>query len=262
VNAENINPISSKAYVEEIKGVVTQFRLVRFSLETLSTRKLEEFVQRTFVLEKEAIEKRHHTQASVLRLWGKDNETLIKLMEEHRDRQIRGIRKKIKGQQQVLPEFSEDRLNQSELLLLVAYFEVFLKKAYNALLKAAPEIGFKNSQKKVELREVVSPHFFRGEREKAVKNFDKDRIRGKIETLAEFQIKVATEAQIKALETVMKIRNQISHEILAEPAANLDVIKEQPLATTPILEEARTLFSEIPQLLCREGKKLFPKVFA
>ena len=124
------NPLSISPYLEAIAAVESQFSLIRFALKNLSKAKIQAFFKRQLDEELSSLD-------SYFQELDPQNEIGVKdylsryLKKEHR-------KKHRPGDIRFHVEFLEDRLNQSELLLLVAHFESFMKEIHETFLTAAP----------------------------------------------------------------------------------------------------------------------------
>lgn len=166
-------------------------------------------------------------------------------------------------------ELSEDRLNQSELLLLVAHFESFMKEVYRTFLTAAPARVFGASDTKVILRDVFDhqtpnpfERFLKELMIKEVKRLDAQRIEQRAKYFQEhFGVLFGSEAEIDQLKEIMTIRNKIAHEIYSRPPCTLEQVTEQPLVSDEMLGRARSLFRDVPRRCIQTGEKDYPTYF-
>ncbi len=157
-------------------------------------------------------------------------------------------------------EMSEDRINQSELLLLVAHFESFMKLMHETFLLAAPNKvfgkGFRDEQNpRIPVKEIFdstqsswnAQKFLNELVAKEVKWLDAQNIEVKTNYFSKhFGILFGGEKEIDELKEIMVTRNKISHEIYSTPPRTLEQIKDQPLVSDAMLKRARNLFKSIP----------------
>jgi hypothetical protein len=166
-------------------------------------------------------------------------------------------------------ELSEDRLNQSELLLLVAHFESFMKEVHLAFLTAAPAKVFSKRDTSFMLREAFQDgsggcftKFLKELITKEVKSLDSQRVDRRADYFAKnFQVSFGSEAEIKHLKEILDTRNKISHEIYLAPAHTLEDVRDQPLVSDEMLNRARQLFRQIPRRCVEAGAKDYQSYF-
>lgn len=166
-------------------------------------------------------------------------------------------------------EMSEDRINQSELLLLVAHFESFMKEVHQTFLTAAPAKVFSKRDTKFMLRELFAPEtgssfskFLNELIIKEVKRLDKENIEAMAGYFFEhFGIGFGTKEEIDDLKEIMVTRNKISHEIYSTPPRTLEQIKDQPLVSDAMLKRARNLFKSVPRKCVEVGAKTYQSHF-
>lgn len=166
-------------------------------------------------------------------------------------------------------EFSEDRLNQSELLLLVAHFESFMKEVHSTFLNAAPAKVFSGSDKKVMLRDVfggqgvtVFSKFLNELIIKEVKFLDSQRIEKRAEYFSEhYGVSFGSGTEINELKEIMEIRNKIPHEIYAPLPSSPEQVRDQALVGDEMLKRARQLFRYISSRCVEAGAKAYQSYF-
>jgi len=250
--------------VEVLFGVQSQFELIRFGLQYLPKSRIKAFY-------KERLEREMQAWEAFMAEFEKDFPEMKDIVPEVLATERKELRKRYKPSDvRVKKELSEDRLNQSELLLLVAHFESFIKTVHEAFLRAAPGRVFASRDTKFLLREIfdssgpsLSTRKFLNELViKEVKALDRESIERKAEYFKEhFGVVFGTKAEIEELKEIMVTRNKISHETYSPPPSALEEIKEQPLVSDKVLTRARHFFQCIPKLCVREGAKRYSSYF-
>src|SRR5687767_10591241 len=155
-------------YEERLRRINTQFEFFRYAWKNLSKTKRRQF----FRDKSEAVERRLM----------KDFEPLIQAKLEPQARKAsRTIARMQYGPAELNLHETElfvDGLTRSEILLLVANFEVFLKALHEALLKAKPQVlGVVNPQRQEKWESIFQnwPNdFLKGAIAKEVKRLDKE----------------------------------------------------------------------------------------
>jgi len=191
-------------------------------------------------------------------------------------------REKRAGNLRFTSEFTEDRLNQSELLLLVAHFESFMRLVHERFLLAAPNKvfgkGFRDEQNpKIPIKDIFdttqsawnSQKFLNELVAKEVKWLDAQNIEMKADYFSKhFGISFGSADDVKELKAIMKRRNEISHEIYEPPKSEGEVLKdaleegkEPPLVPGSMLKTARELFHSIPRSCIEYGGKTYQSYF-
>ncbi len=263
--------VSVRPYREALEGVHTQFELIRVGLHYIPKKRMAEFfksrAEQEVQVSEEFVKKLQESVPSE----SLDKVKATGIFEHILSEAKKDVRKKYRrGDYRVRLEVSEDRLNQSELLLLVAHFESFMKLVHAALLNAAPARVFGAKDTKILLREIFdsdyqllsTSKFFKELIIREVKFLDRENIERKAAYFKEnFEIVFGSEDEIDELKKIMLFRNRISHEIYSPPPNTLEEIKELPLVSDPMLERARVLLSRIPVLCVAEGAKRYPHYF-
>src|SRR6266705_4369456 len=264
--------LSFRPYRKVLESVQIQFDLIRFSLKVIKPKDQKQFF-------KQKADKKLA-----------DNEKFRKYLKQHKlnsdeetdqiaDERIQSIKSELRrencaGNLHAISEFTEDRLNQSELLLLVAHFESFMRLVHEIFLLAAPSKvfgnGFRGEQNpKIPIREIFdstqsywnTQKFLKEHIAKEVKWLDSQNIETKAEYFAKhFGISFGTAAEIEELKSIMRRRNEISHEIYEPPKVHDEMLKEtlekgkeQPLVLNPMLTKARRFFLQIPPTCVEQG---------
>jgi hypothetical protein len=135
--------LSFKPYREVLERVQIQFDLIRFSLKVIKPKDQKLFFKKVAEgkiakIEKTRILFKQHKIDSDEEIDQTANERIESVKSELR-------RENRAGNLYAISEFTEDRLNQSELLLLVAHFESFMKLVHETFLLAAPNKVFGKS---------------------------------------------------------------------------------------------------------------------
>ena len=253
------------AYLQAIERVETQFAIIRFALKSLSPAKIRGFYKAQLQAQVSTIEsgfkmlKEHSPE--------QDFDGLKEMMFEHlrkkhrMDNRRADIRFKI--------EFSEDRINQSELLLLVAHFESFLKEVHRTFLIADPGKVFSNRDTKVMLRDIFDAQsanpfskFLKEKILKEVSTLDRQSIERRDDYFSEhFGISSGSQKDITKLKEIMEVRNRISHEIYASPPSTPEQVQDQALVSDKMLEYARQLFRSFPSKCIEIGAQTYQSYF-
>ena len=169
-------------------------------------------------------------------------------------------------------EFLHDSLNQSELLLLVAYFECVLKDVHRLLLKADPRAAFaetehrrpagENKQRSDRGRMIPldrvfkSPYseFLGGLVEQEVREVDRESIRTRHDYFLRcFKIGLGSEATLTQLDELFTLRNDVSHRIMETTAIRIPSDGQ--------MDKARRLFPQVALSLWGSAAQRYPDVF-
>src|SRR5258708_27401390 len=139
-------------YCEALEGVETQFALVRFILKQSRKSVIQQFFKERLATLLAKVDDnigkvKDHPSAKGI-AWDEIKENIHEYAQKQHRKQNRAADNRFKI------ELSEDRLNQSELLLLVAHFESFMKEVHRTFLNAAPTKVFSGRDTKVLLRDV------------------------------------------------------------------------------------------------------------
>jgi hypothetical protein len=264
-NHKSDSRLSIHSYFKAIERVEIQFALIRFALKTLSKAKIQRFYQAHLQAKLSAVE------SCVQQLkedFGNDMyEGLDAMMREQLTKEHR--KQNRPGDTRFMVEFSEDRLNQSELLLLVAHFESFMKDVHSRFLMAAPGKVFSKRDTKVMLRDLFDaqgPDAYNGFLNelviKEVKSLDAQRIEKRAEYFSEhYGISFGSDKDIEDLKEIMQIRNKISHEIYAPPPGTPEEVRDQALVADQTLKRARQLIRLIPSACIHAGAREYHRYF-
>ena len=264
-NRKSDSRLAIHAYLQAIERVEIQFALIRFALKSLSAARIRGFHQAHLQAQLSGIEsgfKRLKELSPEEAFDGIKEMVFDHLRKKHRkENRHADTRFKI--------EFSEDRINQSELLLLVAHFESFMKEVHRTFLTAAPGKVFSKRDTKVMLREVFDGQsanafgkFLKELIIKEVKFLDSQRVARRVEYFSEhFGISFGSQEEITELEEIMQVRNRISHEIYAPPPSNPEQVRDQALVGDEMLKRARQLFRNIPSRCIEVGAKTYQSYF-
>lgn len=256
----------------------TQFDLLRFCLKFLKPKDRKRFLQESA--------ERKISQLEERRLEAKDlrDEEVDPMFDLQIATISSNMRKACRSRNlHTLSEFTEDRLNQSELLLLVAHFESFMKLVHERFLHAAPSRvfanGFRDDQNpRILIRDIFDSgqgswnpqKFLRELITKEVKWLDAQGIETKADYFAKhFGVQFGSPEDITELVAIMRRRNQISHEVYEPPRNHDQMLKEtlrdgkqQPLVDTPMLKRARHFFHWIPKKCIEHGGKTYQSYFS
>jgi hypothetical protein len=249
-------------------GVETQFALIRFAITGLSNSGIQRFFKRRLDTQVAAI---NAGMREVAKNFPDEQRQKVERGTEYYCKAFRKSEKKKNraADSRFKVELSEDRLNQSELLLLVAHFESFMKKVHRTFLTAAPAKVFSGRDTKVILRDVFEPETSRPFDKflneliiKEVKWLDSQRMEQRAKYFVDhFGVSFGSDGEIEKLKEIMTTRNRIAHEIYSPPPATLGQVTDQPLVSDQLLEEARTLFREVPRRCISAGAKAHPMCF-
>jgi hypothetical protein len=265
-NRQHDNRLCLRPYREALEGVETQFALIRFSLKKSTEGLIQQFYKERHDTVNANIDKLLNYKVESpeeAKEWRESLEDMRDYAEKKHKKQSRPADNRFKI------ELSQDRLNQSELLLLVAHFESFMKEVHRTFLSAAPAKVFSKRDTKVELSEVFdtqagSPFgkFLKELIIKEVKRLDAQNIEQRAKYFADhFGVSFGKQSEVDQLKEIMKTRNRIAHEIYSAPPAMLEEIKEQPLVSDEMLRQARRIFREVPDSCIKAGAKTYQSYF-
>lgn len=254
--------LTVRHYRATIEGVETQFALIRFALSALSKNAIKGFFKARLHHQLGAIDRGFQTLKA-----NAQGDELEEMLREFAKKKHRKDSKPADTRFKI--EFSEDRLNQSELLLLVAHFESFMKEVHRRFLTAAPAQVFSKRDTKFMLRELFedstasySGKFLTELVAKEVKLLDSQRAERRAEYFSEhFGVSFGSEKEVSDLQEIMDARNKISHEIYFSPPHSLEQIKVLPLVSDVMLKRARQLFRDIPHRCIKAGAKVYQSYF-
>jgi len=256
------NRLCLRPYREALEGVKTQFDLIRFILKQPADGRVQQFYKERLDaylarLDGTVGKYKKNQPTEEAKEWSEIHKDLRDHAVEKHDKQNRPADDRFKI------ELSEDRLNQSELLLLVAHFESFMKEVHRAFLTAAPAKVFSKRNTEVKLSEIFDTQDASSLRKflnelviKEVKRLDTQNIEQRAKYFADyFGVSFGKESEIGQLKEIMKTRNRIAHEIYSAPPATLEEIKDQPLVSDEMLRQARRIFKEVPRRCVEAGAK-------
>lgn len=277
MNNSTDNRLSFKPYRRTLERVRTQFELLRFALLALRPEQQTQFF--------EDVSKQRIARMEFFRETAKRQKTMTdQEADEIADEQIERIKNELRREQELgnlraTSEFTGAGLNQSELLLLVAHFEAFMKLLHQHLLAAAPNkvfsVGFRDDQNpRIPVKDIFggpqsnwdSQKFLNELIIKEVKWLDAQSIESRAEYFAErLGILFGTPEELEDLKEIMDRRNEISHEIFLSKDEVLQRTlvegSEGPLVPDSMLKTARQLFFWIPSRCFEHGRKHFPSHF-
>lgn len=262
-------------YRETLQGVKTQFALVRFALDNLPKTKLRSFRDQIVRQHQDAVRSAYdlliEKNPSVARVISRD---MVESNAENVGKALRR-RNRLRDLRFEL-ELTEDRLNQSELLLLVAHFESFMKLVHRGFLEAAPHKVFGETfggsqDPQVKLKELFDPRSatwdsreaLRKLVEREVKWLDQQAVNKRAEYFAKhFKAPFGSKETISKLGEIQQLRNRVTHEVYAPRPIRLEDAQEQPLVSDDILRWTRLLFVQVPEDCFKVGAKAYPSHFA
>lgn len=261
MSQQNDTRLSARNYLETLESVQAQFALIRFALSTLSKNSIKVFFKKRLENQLNAISKsiqvlKVGTEGDETKEWEETEEMMLEFAKKKHRKNFKPSDTRFKI------EFSEDRLNQSELLLLVAHFESFMKEIHRTFLIAAPAKVFGKRETKIMLREVFENGFRNELIHKEVKFLDSQRVERRAEYFSEyFGVSFCAQKELEGLKEIMETRNKISHEIYHPVLRTLEQIKSPPLVSDTMLKRARILFRDIPQNCVKAGAKVYQSYF-
>lgn len=261
MSQQNDTRLSARNYLAALEGVETQFALIRFALSALSKNSIKGFFKARLQNQLDVISAsfqllKENAEGDKVKEWEQTEEMMREFTKKKHRKNFKPSDTRFKI------EFSEDRLNQSELLLLVAHFESFMKEVHRTFLIAAPAKVFSKRDTKVMLREVFEDGFRNELIHKEVKFLDSQRVERRAEYFLEhFGVSFGSQKDVDDLREIMETRNKISHEIYFSTPHRLEQIKSPPLASDVMLKRARILFRDIPQNCVKAGAKVYQSYF-
>jgi hypothetical protein len=259
--------LSILPYLTALANVETQFAMIRFALRELPNQSIDKFFQAQ-------LNQRLRAAAALSKLkekappeekenWARTQQMARELIIKKHDKDNKPSDNRFKL------EFSQDRLNQSELLLLVAHFESYMKQVHRTFLIAAPAKVFSKSDTQVRLRDVFDDQtpvpfekFLNELIIKEVKSVDTQSITWQAKYfLAHYGISFGSQVDIERLKEISDMRNKISHNIYHAPPQSIEEVVEQTIVSDHILEQARRLFRAVPKKCVEAGVKAYPDYF-
>ncbi len=242
-------------YLQAIQQMETQFEFLRCALEGLSEKRTNDFFATKHKLEISDFRSRIEKLSAM----GLDKSALD-LTLQHTEKTLK---KKWGGEKRELyrKQFVPDDLNKSELLLLVALFEGFLKDAYRALVYAEPRRAFASSGKQASLKEMFVDNveewrkskFFQEIADDEVDRFDHLSFKDRIVALTKRYEFKFEEKEVKVAHELIERRHKISH-----CWTDRDEVKH---VSPQDLGDARRVFNSIPLRLARQASGKYPKHF-
>jgi len=253
-------------------GVQSQFELIRFGLKNLSKNKIRAFYRERVDAEFSSTEAR---LAEVTKAMPEAVKKAMPGLEGLTDMMLNSKREELRQRYKakdaaVRKELSEDSLKHSELLLMVAHFESFMKLIHESFLRAAPSMVFRSNPKQMKLSDVFQgdqswwdhEKFLNAIIPKEVNRVDRMCVKDRAEYFKKhFDVSFGDKKEIEFLGQVGRLRNQISHQIYAPPPKTLEDVKEQPLVPDDVPNRARDLLTQIPRKCFKIGAKSYPSYF-
>jgi hypothetical protein len=272
--------LSIEPYRAELKILHNQFKLIRDGVHNLPKKRIKQFLDQ---LDEEEERELHAAYDHLRTLPEAARPDLEAILSDMENRGRRNLRRKQRGgilrDPGARKELMEDRLNQSELLLLVALFESFMKHVHRAFLAAAPQKVFGRAFRghegaSLKLSEIFDERtsnwnsfsfldkFLNELIGKEVKWLDQQNIEQRLEYFQNYyRVVFRSDLDMKTLARILTIRNEISHRLYAPPARRIEEIPERPLVADALLDHARSLFSTIPDACFTLGRKMYPQHF-
>jgi hypothetical protein len=259
--------LSIVPYLAALGSVETQFAMIRLALRELPNESIQTFFkaqlnQRLRFAAALSKQKEKAPQDQKER-WAQAEQMMRELIMKKHDKDSKPSDNRFKQ------EFSEDRLNQSELLLLVAHFESYMKQVHRTFLTAAPEKAFSKSETQVKVRDVFDDQtpgsfqkFLNELIIKEVKSVDAQKITWRAKYfLDHYGISFGSQMDIEGLKEISDMRNKICHDIYHAPSRSIEAVVEQPIVSDHILKQARRLFRQVPKKCVEGGAKTYPNCF-
>lgn len=257
--------LSVKPYCEVFDGVVLQFDLLRCAIDSMSLQKIKDFAKARARDSETRLRNNFQKIVEMGMFPEKDSTDLLDQLTKHH-KKVHGKFGR-SGAARFLPEFSRDRLNQSELLLLIAHFESFMKLVHRAFLEGGHRLVFSKDFRgrqnaEIPVSEVFGPNFLAEMFEKEIKWLDGQKISIRAAYFLEhFGAKFGNEKDLKRLEGLFKLRNEISHNVFVLPAQQVDDVKEQPIVSDTDIDDARRMLRSIPNDCVENGVKTYQSYF-
>jgi hypothetical protein len=246
-------------YRKRLQGVLDQFEYLRFAVSHLTPEQGNEFLKgkRSTAKLKERL---GMVPPSVMS--EKDKQSLLRWSAGKQSWEYGRARS------YQLKELAQERLNQAELLLLVAHFESFMKEVLRAVLRADEKLLASSNEKNLSLEQVFAHghyNFVKGEVEKQVKKWDSDSLTAKARAFEKrFKIPWGDAKTIEFADEVLNFRHKISHEawqLATDPLAAAPPKHDRFCVTDAFLTKARNVLLEIPRTCCREAAKRYQSHF-
>lgn len=277
MNAASSSKLSYAPYRRAITQLSEQFELLRYALRSIKEPDRKRFSKEIKSRDLKALELfKKNSQLLPPGVLTPEIEELCTKSLSSKALKAQRSRNKITLHQYL--EFPEVRLDQSELLLRIAYFEAFMRIVHEAFLRAAPGkvfgVSFRGKQGiKVALSDVfnkgnthwLSPNLLTELIQKEVKWLDAQNIEQRASYFEKhFAITFGKKDEIKKLTKIMRRRNEIAHEVFEWPMSQDERLqgKEPPLPTAEMLQLARKLFSEIPEHCVKQGATIYQSYFS
>ncbi|MFM2295470.1 MAG: hypothetical protein RLZZ350_1883 [Verrucomicrobiota bacterium] len=233
----------------------TQFEFLRYSFQKLSQARAKEF----FVMKRTTESSRLELGLKKASELGVEAEIIESVKQSGKKRLI----KKWGGENRELyqEQYVPDDLNKSELLLLVALFESYLKEFYEALIRAEPRRAFAKSGKQENLREIFSDNvevwrsskFFQKVVVAEVDRFDHTPFCERMDFLTEAYELKHSEKDIKTANDLIDRRHKISHRWTDR--------NEVKHVSPQDLSDTRRILRSIPGSLITQASKKYPRHF-
>lgn len=239
-------------YFENLRQLETQFDFLRYSFEKLSEKRTKKF----FAMKRETESSQLESRLKIASGHGLDDESIESIKQSSQKRLIKkwGVENRELYREQYVP----DDLNKSELLLLVALLESYLKDFYESLVHAEPRRALAKSGKQENLREIFADNvdqwrkskFFLKVLREEVDRFDHITFEDRIEFLfVAYELKSDGKDVVNINELIDR-RHKISHRW-----TNRNEVKH---VSPEDLRDARRLFLSLPRSLFSQAMDKYP----
>lgn len=233
-----------------------QFSLLRFALSELSEAKRDSFFKMIKGKKQEEENQNWNRISELVKTQhGDHEEAILQQLDRLRKSKLQQISKQYgKANQYFYKQFSEDGLNRSELLLVIAHFESFMKELHAGVLNANSSVLALTKPNRQILRESLFqygyPKILAEEILAEVEDVDRKSVRERSRYFEEkLGLKWGDATAIKAVKDASDARNEISHE---NPNR---VIPDDWLA------ETKKCFGRVARECFMKARELYPKNF-
>ena len=255
------NPLTISTFHIELKKLCRQFDFARFALRVIPKSRKEAFFKDERERELSHWESMLSGAEETKALYEKAGVDFDKFAERIRKSAKYGSGKELGPRnRRTYEEGIEDGLNQSELLLLIAHLETFLKELHRQLLRADPKAVFgkrADNGKPVQVKQIFErgfDNFLLGLIEKEVRKQDRESIGLRSEYFAKFfGFPLGDSKTIERLTDLFEVRNNISHHIL-----DADKIR---IPNDADIKEARQLFTRVASSVWAAAWNKYPTFF-
>jgi hypothetical protein len=252
-------------YRTELEKLWRQFDFARFALKGISTTRKRAFFKEEYQREISKFEAMGNASAEAKEPFEKAGIDFDKIAASILEHSKAHYRKELRPKNhRVYEEGIEDGLRQSELLLLVAYFEEFLKAFHRTLLCADAQRLFEeraDNKGKIQMKLKVED-IFQGSMddvrraliEKEINDLDREKIEERVKHFQQsFGVSIGESKTVERLQHFMELRNDITHHILDPERIRIPNDAE--------IKEARDLFYWAASSLWYSASQKYPKHF-